>query len=419
MPEPFLDAAARGKILAAVRNDEILQLAKDIIAIPSHRYHPRQETDVAERIMRVLQGEGIESHLQEVAPGRSNVVGRLGSGQGPRIMLNGHIDTVPAEEMIDPYVPRVRDGNLYGRGASDMKGGVAGMVHALIAIKRSGVSIPGEVIFTGVIAEEQATSEGSLYVSERGPMTDMVVVGEPTNLEVVVAHKGFDNYGIDIKGLGVHSSRPDKGINAIVGASRIVLAIQEKLIPRTNLKKHQYLTPPTINVAAVQGAAKDDSAFFAGDMSHIPGAIVPDHCRVYVDRRRLPGEKMEDIVEDFNAVIRDLRKEHPELDANAYHIKPNGPLPTHPPLETAVDSVLVRHCLHWASDVIGRPAQPLGVPYWSDAAIFNAFNQVPAIVCGPGDIATAHSKRERVPLDQLYGAARIYALLAASVTNAR
>lgn len=419
MESGLLPAGIRDRILAQIKENEVVDLVKRLVEIPSHRFAPRQETDVAEYLMRVFQAEGIESYLQDVEDGRCNVVARLpGRGAGPSLMFNGHIDTVPADDMENAFNPTVRDGKLYGRGAVDMKGGVAAMAYALISLKRAGITLDGDLYFTGVIGEEQALSQGARYVGEHGPKADMAVVGEATDLETVIAHKGFDNYLIEVEGVATHSSEPHNGVNAIAQAARIIRAIEEELIPATQKKTHAYLTPPSINVAGVIGCARNDSAFLRGDTAKIPGAIVPDMCSIYIDRRRIPGETLEGILQEFQSLLDKLAAEDPRLKAQVRFLPPAPGFETHPPLETDPDHPLVQHCLHWTEYVVGKPARPKGVPYWSDAAVFNGLYGIPTIVFGPGYMGVAHSRDEHVPVDHLLKAAQVYALLAASVCRA-
>jgi acetylornithine deacetylase/succinyl-diaminopimelate desuccinylase-like protein len=244
-------------------------------------------------------------------------------------------------------------------------------------------------------------------------------VGEATALETVVAHKGFDNYIIEVAGVAAHSSVPEKGNNAIAQASRIVNAIESRLILKMQQMKHRYVGSPTINVAGILGGSRNDSAFLKGDFSKIPGAIVPDYCTIYVDRRRVPGESLDDTVEELRDLLRDLHNEDSRIQAEVRHLKPIGELSTHPPLETSPGHLLVQHCLHWTESIAARPAKPTGVPYWTDGAIFGTLFGVPSIVYGPGHVSTAHSKNDNVPVDELIKAAKVYALLCASVCSSQ
>src|SRR5690606_32699737 len=198
---------------------------------------------------------------------------------------------------------------------------------------------------------------------------------------------------------------------------KIIRAIEEHLIPQTNKRVHPLLGAPSINVAAVFGRAKyeEDILRGRGDTRKQPGAVVPDTCRIYLDRRRIPGETLEQVMGDFQQLIGSLKEADPELDAQVRFVDASEALPTHPPLETDATHPLVTHCLTWTREITDRPVQPTGVPYWTDGAIFNALGNIPTVVFGPGNIKVAHSPYEHVPVDELFKAARIYGLTAASL----
>src|SRR3954451_5924377 len=392
-----------------------------LVATQSHREAPGHETPCAIHIKQLLEAEGIAAELQEVRDGRCNVIARLrGASSGPVLMFNGHIDTVPPGEMQDPFVPKIADGKLFGRGAVDMKGGIAGQLAAMIALKRSGLRFAGELIFAGVIAEEDSTSLGSLHVIEHGPRPDMVVVSEPTGLDVVTAHKGFDYYRIDVQGTANHSSRPDKGVSAVYKGAKVVSAIENGFIARSCARTHPLLGHASLSVAAILGYANNEAVTVLrrapGDKP--PGAVVPDICTIYLDRRRIPGDKLDEVLADFEGLVAELAAADPDLKAKASFTPACPELPSHPPLDTDPNHQLVQECVRIAAREAGSPAEAKGVPFWSDAALFNDQAKIPSIVFGPGDVAVAHSNHEHVPVDQLIKAARVFTLLAASLLRA-
>jgi acetylornithine deacetylase/succinyl-diaminopimelate desuccinylase-like protein len=418
--EPPSDADAA--ILAECRADEVRDLTRDLVRIESHRSAPGQETATATHILELFHSAGIDAELREVRPGRPNVIATLpGEGGGPRLIFNGHTDTVPPGTMIDPFEPRIENGIMRGRGTADMKGGLAAQICAMLALKRSAARLDGDVVFTGVIAEEDGTSLGSLDIANDGPSADMVVVAEPTDLRIAIAHKGFDYYEIEVEGSAAHSSRPDKGVNAIYRAAEIVSAIEKQIVADLGDIKHPLLGAATVNVASIIGFARSEiaTAFGRGPMLKPDGGTVPDTCTICLDHRRLPGGSHLDFVDRLQALIAGLGP-HPDAPPPRVSFKPACPeLDTHPPLDTDDGHALVRESLRIASAETGLPPEPVGVPYWSDAALFNTRWRVPAIVFGPGDIAVAHSNAEHVPVDQLLQATRINALLAATLLGGR
>ncbi len=420
MKAHLVDNAERVRLLSVFKDEEIVKLTADLIAIPTHRKTERKETDCAVFIRDVFRNEGIPVELVDVDCGRCNVIARLpGRGGGPSLMFNGHTDVVPPGEMPNAFDPRIVDGKLYGRGASDMKGGVACQVYAMLALKRAGIALDGDVVFTGVIAEEDGTSLGSVNVIEHGPSAEMVVVAEPSGLETIVAHKGFDYYAIDVVGTSAHSSQPENGVNAIYKAARVLHAVETRLIPETAQFTHSLLGPPSINVSGVLGAARTEESLIRGvsEVQKLPGGTVPDFCRIHFDRRRVPGETLDGVLRQFEQLLEALREEDPSLCVEVSFLPGGETLPTHPPLDTSPDAALVRSCLAASEAIVGNAPIAKGVPFWSDAAIFNDRLGVPAIVYGPGYIDQAHSTDEFVPLDHLYKAARVFALLAAGVVG--
>ena len=183
-----------GKTLEQVFDgEELLKITKDLVAIDSSTTCPARERNVAEYLLELFKKEGIRAWVQEVKDGRGNVIAVLkGDGRGKSLMLNGHMDTVPVTGMEDPFRGKTEDGWLWGRGTADMKGGLAAMAYALILLKRMEVVLHGDLVFAGVIEEEAATSAGSRHIAAHGPITDYAIVGEPTALYPVTAHKGID-----------------------------------------------------------------------------------------------------------------------------------------------------------------------------------------------------------------------------------
>jgi acetylornithine deacetylase/succinyl-diaminopimelate desuccinylase len=398
---------------------EIVETTMATVRLQSHRSAQGHEAAVARYLNARLIEEGIQAELREVYAGRPNVVGILrGEGGGPRLMFNGHTDTVPPGTMRDPFEPRVVAGSLTGRGSCDMKGGLVAQLCAMIALKRAGIRLAGDLIFTGVIAEEDATNLGSLDVVRNGPNADMVVVAEPTNLEVAVAHKGFDYYRIEVDGIAAHSSRPEKGINAVYRASRIVTAIEERLAPALRAATHPLVGSAAINVSSVIGYARSEAAtaFGEGPVNKPAGGTVPDTCVITLDHRRLPRSDFGDLLARLKKIAAEAAGGGPPVRVS--FTPASSELDSHPPLDTDAAHPLVRECLRLAKGA-GAAASAVGVPFWSDAALFNAGWNVPAIVFGPGEIALAHSDDESVPVDQLTKATRINALLAVSLLGAR
>lgn len=215
-----------------IKEAEVVKIASDLIRIPSYSHTENQEKRVAEYIYNLLKEENIPVELKEVLKGRFNVTAYLkGEGGGKSLMLSGHLDTVPPYDMENPFTPVLKDGVLYGRGACDMKGPVSAMLLSLIALKRSGISLKGDVLFTGVIDEEEK-GKGAEYLVKNGPFTDGAIIGEPTDMKIAVGHKGLEWIKVKVTGKKVHGGRMDEGINAIEMASKFIERIYDEYVPK-------------------------------------------------------------------------------------------------------------------------------------------------------------------------------------------
>lgn len=388
------------RVLREIQREEVVRLAQDLVRIPSYLGIPGVETGLAEYIAAYLQRQGVKSELEEIFDGRCNVYGSLpGTGRGQRLLFCGHLDTVPPHNMeIEPFAAYLDDGKIYGRGAVDMKGGLAAMLAAMAALKRAGAVLAGEVHFAGVVGEESPnTSEGARALAAKSKVADMAIIGEATSLHIAAAHKGMEWLKIEVKGKAAHGSVPEKGVNAIIKAARIIQAIEQELVPRLKDRVHPLLGSPTLNIGRIQGGILNN--------------IVPDSCWFSLDRRWIPGETLEDVLGELQAVIDKLKAKDPELEAvlvEQQETVGRGPMeiPLDHPLIKALATVIDQQ-------FAARPVTK-GVVYWTDAAHL-ARADIPTVVFGPGDIAQAHAAVEYIDADQIYQAARIYALTALKV----
>jgi acetylornithine deacetylase/succinyl-diaminopimelate desuccinylase len=391
-----------------IERDELLDLACNLIQIPSSRDVPGQEREIGLFLAAWLRDAGLEVELQEVENERYNVLARLrGEKDGPSLMLNGHLDTVPAPATmkIAPYEPKVMGGRLYGLGAADMKGGLAAMAYAMITLKRASTSLCGDLIFAGVVGEESG-SLGTEHLVKHGLQAEMAIVGEPTDLAIVTAHKGVERLRIVVKGKAAHASHPEKGVNAIVKAAKLVTAIEERLIPRLKERQDELLGSPTLNIGTIRGGGERPN-------------IVPPSCEIKLDRRWLPGETIPGIFAELQEIIDELRREDPELEAELERDESQGivRLP-HEPLKCPRDHSLVQ-ALEESLQQVGLQPVITGASFWTDAALLSTLGKIPAVVFGPGDIAQAHSDSEFIEIEEMIAATRIYALTALKICKSR
>ncbi|MEM4233131.1 MAG: ArgE/DapE family deacylase [Thermoplasmata archaeon] len=399
MPSSSTDAFS--KVRRSVSRSEIEKLVKELVKIQSHRDVPTRERDVAEHLYEFLTDEGVEAKLRKVEKDRPNVIARIdGVNGGKRLMLNGHMDTVPAYDMdIEPFSPRVASGRLYGRGALDMKGGLGAMAMALVALRRARVKLTGDLILTAVVGEEDR-SEGTEDIVLNGPKADMAIVGEPTGLEIQPTHRGLEWLSVHFYGKAAHGGQADRGVNAISKAARFVRAVEEELVPRLQAKKSRYTLPPTINLGVIQGGQQPSS--------------VADHCVIRIDRRWIPEEKLETVFTEIYQIFDKLRADDPQFRAKLVRDSSNFKTMTHVPNVVPLDHPIVRSLRSAVKTVTGRPAKTSTFWGWTDAALLTHFAKTPAVVFGPGG-AGAHSRNEYVNCQDLLTCSWIYSTVALEV----
>lgn len=380
---------------------EVVALAADLIAVEGHQDLPVEERPVAEAVAawcRTQLSGRAEVRIDEIGGERCNVVVTLrGERPGPRLLLNAHLDTVPGYGMPDAYVPRRQDGRLHGRGAVDMKGAMAAMLWALRALDRTGGAFAGELVFAGVAGEENGSPGMQALVARGDVAADFAVVGEPTGLRVARAHKGSMWIEAVFHGVATHGSVPHEGVNAAHAAARFVTAVDEQLAPRLAQRRHPLLGAATVNVGVVRGGDRPP--------------MVPARCSVQLDRRLIPGEEPDAVLAEVQALAtRAAGPSAPRPPEVAEMPGTNG-FP-HLPLDCPADHPGVRLLGQVVADRTGVPADAVGMTFWTDAALLAAATGTPTVVCGPGDIAQAHSLEEWVEIAQLEAAADVYLALA-------
>jgi acetylornithine deacetylase len=376
---------------------DALRLLRDLVAIPS--VNPMRagaagpvERGVADHLERVLGGAGIDCERQTVAEGRENLVavvhaspGRAGAG----LMLNSHMDTVPTDNMaIDPFDPVVRDGRVYGRGACDAKGPIAAMVAAIVehAERRER---PATVAFAATVDEEYSFG-GAWKLVERSWPVAAAVVGEPTRLACVTVHTGVARWRIGVEGRSAHGAYPHLGRSAIYDASRVALALESHAAALATRPGHPLLGPPSLNVGRVAGGHAVN--------------VVPDRCELELERRLVPGEDGLAAVAECEAWVREHARGVDLEFAEPYLLDPT--LDTDPDAPIALED----RAAHEAA--LGRACAVEGARYGTDASKL-ALAGTEAVVCGPGDIAQAHTRDEYLEVAELEDGARLYLQLLA------
>lgn len=366
--------------------EELVALLRELVSIPSmnpYRSGTHEEgygeARLAERVAAVLRAAGLSPELREVEPGRPNVLARLdGPAGGDPLLFVAHLDTVPVEGMtVQPFAGLVKDGCLYGRGACDNKGSMAAMLTALrrVAAAKSN-RVP--ILFAATMDEESSYG-GIRALVEDGIKARAGIVGEPTKLDVVIAHKGAIRAAISTHGTSAHSSDPSQGVNAIYRMAPLLMDLEKLAAELPTRPAHPLVGPPTLSVGTIHGG--------------ITVNTVPDRCTIEVDRRLLPNESGEEAASEIRAIA----ERH---GATVVDIFAGGPF------EVREDAEVVTRARAAVAAVLGE-ARTVGVPFGTEASELMRAG-IPAVVVGPGDAAKAHSADECVPLDQLEAAARIY-----------
>lgn len=353
------------------------------------------ENDVAKLLADVLRDWGCAVELHEVIPGRSNVVARIGRGGGRSLMFNGHLDVVDVAGMTHaPFEPAERDGRIYGRGASDMKAGVAAMCAAAVRAYDRGLA--GEVIITAVIDEEFA-SIGTRAVIDRGIRADAAIVTEPTRLAIMPAHRGFVWVDLHVVGRAAHGSRWDIGIDAIRHTGLFLAELDRYDATTLAAKNHPLLGRPSVHASVISGGSGRST--------------YPDRCDLQIERRTIPGETPAQIFSEIEELADRVRLSRPEFDARINVVV------SQEPSDVATSAPIVR-ALSSALATCNLPESIEGMSAWTDAALLNGAG-IPAICFGPGDIALAHAAEEFVRRQEIEDATSVLTELAVRWTAER
>lgn len=346
-----------------------------------------------------LRRRGLPVEVVEEKPGVANVVSQLsGQAGGKTVIWNGHFDVVPPGEDwdSDPFSGEFKDGYIYGRGASDIKSGVAAMIVALGALKKAGAPFKGGIVFQAVGDEETGSDAGTLCMIRRGIGAggDWAIVSEPTNLQVAIGNRGLRWLEVTVKGRASHAGRPHVGANAIHAAARIIHELE-----RLEFKAHHPLFEiphPSLSVTMIQAGTKVN--------------IIPERCAFSIDRRLMPGETSESILREIKEVLEKCASEGISSEVRVTHegwdpyaIDPSSPL--------------AKGLCQVIEDVVGQFPQIKGKAGCTDASHLYHKGGIPSVCFGPGFEDLAHKANERVALEKVVQAARVYALSAVKLLS--
>lgn len=410
-----LERDAQRAVLDLLDADAIVETARDLIAIPSLS---AQETPAQRYVADFLASSGadvetwsIDVHELSTHPAFSaeferdaplGVVGAIGE-DGPTLMLNAHVDVVPpgdgAKWTTPPFVPAVRDGTLYGRGACDTKGGLAAALHALRAIAESGARLSGRLMLSSVVGEEDGGS-GTLASLLRGPQPDGCIVIEPTELTVAPAVAGALSFRVRVKGLAAHGALREEGVSAIEKLPLIQEALRD--LERVRNRRH---ADPLFDWLRLP---------FAICAGRIAGGDWPSSEADWLTLEGrygiAPGEDLDAARHELETAITTAGDEDPWLAQNPPTVEWWGG--QFLPGSTAIGDRVVG-CMTAAHEAVtGRKATIRGMPYGCDLGLTTTVGGIPSVVYGPGDIRHAHRPNERVPLEDLLACARALAVAA-------
>lgn len=388
------------KLEEAVPVNELVELVRKMISVPSHWDVQTMEEEIVRELADYFNDVGLSFELQPVDERRSNIIARVqGTGGGRSLALNGHLDTVPPYNMtVEPFEAVIENNRIYGRGAVDMKGPIAAMIMTLLAFRRTGIKLKGDLIFTGVLAEE-TNSDGCETLIESGFRSDGAIVGEPSNREYAIAHRGLEWLEIEILGKRAHGGIPEAGVNAIVNAAKFILRVQEKIVPKLKELNHPHMGPSVMNFGRIEGGTQPST--------------VADRCIIQLDRRYIPVETLEDVIRDYEDVLKELSKEDQDFKWELRRMPSSiMKLYDHVPMETSPDDPLVRAVVNSIEKITGVPPKMTTRRGWTDAAILNYYGKIPTVVYGPGDISRSHSSDEYITVEELREGFKTYCLIA-------
>lgn len=382
---------------AEMNHEQAVSFLKEVVQINSVN-PPGNEEEVALKLKALLDEHGIETELVKYDENRTNLVARLkGETEGPVLGLSGHMDVVPTGQMewdYEPFGAEVVDGKMFGRGTTDMKSGLVACVLAMISLKEEGLPKQGEIVLLATVGEE-AGAVGAKQLTEEGyaDHLDALIIAEPSENQIRIAHKGALWTQITTYGKTSHGSMPQLGINAVVHMNEIIHRILQDPFKFKD-EKDDLLGSPTFSVNAIQGGASTN--------------VVPDQCIAKIDMRTIPSQDHKQIVNQMEDVIQQTKEIYPHLKADIRILNDLSPVRTSSddPFVQLVQRILK------TNDI----STELGVlPAYTDASQFiHAKKEFPIMILGPGEISLAHQPNEYVEIDKYLKSIELYKEIAST-----
>ena len=387
-------------IKSKIKEEEITNLAQELIKIPSDE--TAGEKEVCEYLESYLKSLGMKVLLQKVLPNRPNIIAEvIGDEVGKSIMFNGHVDTVPIGDIkkwsMDPYSAIIKDNKLFGRGSTDMKGAIASMIIAMKFIMNNVEKFNGKIIFTGVMAEE-TTGLGTQKIVEENIKADMALVGEPSDEKIYRAHKGTMWFNLSTYGKLEHSSESNsESNNAIINMMKLIMEINE-ISKELETIENNLVGHPSINIGLIDGGTKQN--------------MIADSCRISIDRRTLPEEKTDEILDKLRIRLDGLRSLDDRLtfDLEIDTIREA--------VEVAESEQIVQEVKNALNKVINKNPTISGMKATTDMSILVNQGNIPSVIYGPGFIKQAHTVDEFIEVKRLVESSQVYAeILLNTLTN--
>ncbi len=376
-----------------MQKKELIDLTTRLIQIPTEN-PPGNEKKAFLFLKPILSKMGFDVKILLSPKGRWNIIAekRWGKG-GRRLIFNGHLDVVPAGHLAQwkypPFQGKLEKGRIYGRGASDMKGGIASFLHAISMIDRSNIHPnQGAVILHLVSDEESHGHQGMDFLTHKKMIRgNAAIVGEPTDLDPVIGQKGALWFRISTIGKPAHGSRPHLGINAIEKMKKVINQLNSISLE----KEHPLLGKPTFNIGTIQGGTKIN--------------IVPERCEIEVDRRMLPSEKKEGVLREIKESLDSLQLQDPSFQYQMEEIDFAEPSEIDP------EDEIVKISVEAIGEVRGERPKIKGFSGFTDSRFYIKECRISTLILGPGGVDQSHTTNESVEVDALVQAAQIYGLI--------
>lgn len=352
------------------------------------------EAEIAAYVQQRLNDLGLAVTLHEPEPGRVSVVGRLaGTGHGRTLLLNAHYDTVDVAGMREPFSGAIRAGKLYGRGAYDMKGSLAAQIAAAKALIDAGITLQGDLLIAAV-ADEEYASIGVQSIIPHYP-ADAVIVTEPSDLAISLAHKGFMWLELTTHGRAYHGSRPDLGIDANMHMGRFLAQLDRLEQALRQRPPHPLLGPPSLHAATLHGGSE--------------WSVYAAECRLGIERRTLPGETEAQVLSEIQPLVDALHAADASFKADLRTVL------VREPFEVSPQAPIVQTLTAVSEQVLGTAAPHIGQKFWTDAA-FHAAAGSDTVLIGPTGFGL-HSAEEWVEVESVVQLAHILAETAVAYLN--